>query len=310
MAELDYEIVELTPADAREILERNTRNRGMREDYVRKLAGAMERGEWVVNGEPIQIADNGELLNGQHRLSAIVASGETVAMLVVRGLPVTTQMTMDVGTRRNLSDVLALHGEIDTTNLGAMLGLLYRYRNGDRLDYSSRTAPTATEAIALLEGEPQIRGYVSLGRKAFRDARMRVSIAGFLAYLFDEIEPGEGTRFFDVLCNAKNEPPGSPVRALRSILERQHKERAYKLSPYILSGMTIKAFNAWREGREMTLMIFRPTGSSPEAFPKILSRPEIEAAKAKERKEAGLDPEGDVEPRAEAETDAVVAASD
>lgn len=276
MAELDYEIVEVTPADAREILDRNTRNRALREEYVRKLAGAMERGEWMVNGEPIQIAEGGELLNGQHRLSAILASGVTVPMLVVRGLPPNTQRTMDGGTRRNLSDVLALHGQSDTTNLGAMLGMLHRYRNGDRLDGSGRTAPTATEALVLLEKEPSIKEYLPLGRKVSRVTHMRVSVSALLAYLFDEVDSGEGTKFFDALCNASTEPQGSSIRALRSILERTRAERTYKLSTYVLCALTIKAFNTWREGRNVTLLLFRPSGPAREAFPKILSRAEIE----------------------------------
>ena len=41
----------------------------------------------AVNGEPIQIAEDGTLLNGQHRLNAVIESGATVPMLVVRGLP-------------------------------------------------------------------------------------------------------------------------------------------------------------------------------------------------------------------------------
>lgn len=279
MADIDYEVVDLSPTAARDILEGNTRNRSLREDYVRKLAGAMERGEWMVNGEPIQIAENGELLNGQHRLSAIVESGMTVPMLVVRGLPPTTRMTMDVGTRRNLSDVLALHGQVDTTNLGAMLGMLHRYRNGQRLDNSGRTAPTAAEALARLEEEPGVTTYLPFGWKVFRATRMRVSVSALLVYLFDEVDPGEGTRFFEALCNGSAEPKGSPVRALWSILKRAQKERDYRVSTYVLNAMTIKAFNAWREGREMTLLLFR-SGGTREAFPKILSRPEIEELSA------------------------------
>lgn len=278
MPELDCEVVDLTPEAAREILEQNRRNRSLREDYVRKLASAMERGEWTVNGEPIQIAQDGTLLNGQHRLNAVVESGVTVPMLVVRGLQPSAQMTMDTGTRRNLSDVLALHGQTDTTNLGAMLSMLHRYRNGDRLDNSGRTAPTPTEALALLEREPGIRDGITLGRRVFRAARMRVSVTALLVYLFDEADPGEGTRFFEALCNSRAEPQASPVRALRSNLDRVRNERGYRTSTYVLCALTIKAFNAWRAGREITLLAFKPGGA--ESFPEILTRSQIEESGA------------------------------
>jgi len=267
--ELDCEVVDVDPDLARSILEGNKRNRLLRENYVKKLAGAMKRGEWAVNGEPVQIAENGTLLNGQHRLSAVVESGCTAPMLLVRGLSIKTQNTMDTGTRRNLSDVLALHNEHDTTNLGAALGLLYRYRNGDRLDNSSRTAPTAAEALEVLRREPGIREALSAARKMFRTTRLRVSVAAVLLYLFEEVDPGEGKQFFDALCNAEEEPKGSPVAALQSILARTRSERTYRLSTYMLNAMTIKAFNAWREGRKLALLSYRPGCPNPEPFPRI-----------------------------------------
>ncbi len=266
---LDCEVVDLTPAAARDILDGNTRNRSLRRDYVRQLAGAMERGEWLVNGEPVQVAVDGTLLNGQHRLSAIVESGVTVPMLLVRGLPVASQKTMDVGTRRTLSDVLALHKEIDTTNLAAVLGLLHRYRSGARLDYSSRTAPTITEALELLQAEPRVREALVAARRVFRATHMRVSVAALLIYLFEEADPGEGGAFFDAVCEPDGEESGSPVLALRSLLERIRVERTYRVSTYVLSAITIKAFNAWREGRRIELLAFKPGGAKPEPFPKI-----------------------------------------
>lgn len=272
---LDCEIVDVTPRDARELLEANTHNRSLRPDYVRKLAAAMQRGEWTVNGEPIQIAKDGTLLNGQHRLNAVVESGTTVPLLVIRGLPISAQTTMDGGLRRNLSDVLALHGESETANLGAMISMLYRYRNGHRLNNSGHTAPTATEALALLEAEPGLKDGLPPARKVTRETGLRMSVTAVLIYLFEEVDPGQSERFFEALCEPADEPPGSPVIALRSILERSRKEQTYKLTSYVIFAMVIKAFNAWREGRDVFVLSFKPWGATPEAFPKILKRTEI-----------------------------------
>jgi hypothetical protein len=272
---LDCEIIELTPTEAQRILNGNTRNRSLRQDYVRQLAAAMERGEWMINGEPVQLAEDGTLLNGQHRLNAVVESGVTVPILLVRGLPTAAQKTMDVGTRRTLSDVLALHDQIDTTNLGAMLGLLHRYRNGARLEYASRTAPTITEALELLRREPKVPEALLAARKVCRVTHMRVSVAALMLYLFEEVDPGEGQCFFDALGNPDDEEPGSAVIAMRSLLERAHAERNFGVSTYVLSGMTIKAFNAWREGRRIEVLTFKPGGAKPEPFPQILTRDEL-----------------------------------
>jgi len=185
---------------------------------------------------------------------------------------------MDSGLRRNLSDVLKLHGESETTNLAAMLAMLYRYRKGYRMDNSGRTAPTPTEALALLEQEPNLKEWLPLARKVLRETGLRVSATGLLAYLFEEGDPGEGERFFEALCVRTGQSAGSPVKALQSILDRARNERSYKLTSYVLFAMVIKSFNAWREGRDIYVLAFKPWGSSPEPFPKILTGEEIEAA--------------------------------
>lgn len=279
---LDTEMVDMTPAMAQGILDRNDlndqRNRSLRPDYVRQLAAAMKRGEWVVNGEPVQIARDETLLNGQHRLTAVVQSGATVPMLVVRGLPLSSRKTMDVGTRRTLSDVLALHGETDTTNLGAVLGLLYRYRTGARLDYAARTAPTITQALELLDQEGGVRQSLVDARRVFRETHMRLSVAAVLLYLFEEADPGAGQSFYDALCDPQSEKRGSAVLRLRLHLDRIRASRKYRFTTLVLSAMTIKAFNAWREGRSIESLTYKPGRTTPEPFPRILTRAEVEGS--------------------------------
>jgi hypothetical protein len=198
-------------------------------------------------------------------------------MLMVRGLPIDSQMTMDSGLRRNLSDVLKLHGESETANLAAMLAMLYRYRKGYRIDNTGRTAPTPTQALALLEQEPGIKEWLPLARRVLRETGLRVSAAALLAYLFEEADPGEGERFLEALCVRTGQSAGSPIRALQSILDRARTERTYKLTSHALFAMVIKSFNAWREGRDIYVLAFKPWGSNPEPFPKILTREEVEA---------------------------------
>lgn len=71
---VETEISEISPDLARDLLAKNPHNRNLRVRRVEQLAGAMTRGEWVFNGDAIRIADSGMLLDGQHRLAAIVRS--------------------------------------------------------------------------------------------------------------------------------------------------------------------------------------------------------------------------------------------
>ena len=72
-------IIEITPEMAQRYLERNTHNRRLSERSVRELVTAIKNDEWQVNGEAIKVDEEGNLIDGQHRLSRLAGSGEFIA---------------------------------------------------------------------------------------------------------------------------------------------------------------------------------------------------------------------------------------
>lgn len=84
---MTYEEIVVTPEIAGEWLKRNTKNaRTVKRHKVAQYAKTMRDGYWKNNGEAIVFDEDGYLKNGQHRLCAIVESGVTCKMLVVRGV--------------------------------------------------------------------------------------------------------------------------------------------------------------------------------------------------------------------------------
>ena len=104
----------MTPALAKRLLENNDSNRPVSDTTVELYAGAMKRGEWVLNGESIILSDDGELLQGQHRCKACILSGVPFKTVIVRGMPRSVFMTLDSGKKRNASDTLAIDGHKNT----------------------------------------------------------------------------------------------------------------------------------------------------------------------------------------------------
>jgi hypothetical protein len=68
----------ITPDMAADLLAVNVSNRNVRQRRVDQYARDMQVGRWQPTGEPITISDTGKLLNGQHRLMAVVQAGVTV----------------------------------------------------------------------------------------------------------------------------------------------------------------------------------------------------------------------------------------
>lgn len=110
--------MEISPELAGRWLENNFRNRPLQPDVVQAYARDMRAGVWVATHQGVAFNDRDELIDGQHRLHAIVAAGITVRMMVTFGLPakiegseMTTMDCVDRGRTRSVADQLKIqHG--------------------------------------------------------------------------------------------------------------------------------------------------------------------------------------------------------
>lgn len=103
-------IVDITPAIAEQMLQHNTNNyRKAQLTKVHLYARKMALGYWQENGEAIQFDKQGNLLNGQHRLMAIIESQTTQRMLVVYDVEADV---FDSGKNRTLYEYAKIEGSI------------------------------------------------------------------------------------------------------------------------------------------------------------------------------------------------------
>jgi hypothetical protein len=234
----------------------------------------MKRGEWELNGESIKVAEDGSLLDGQHRLQAVVESGKSIQVLVVRNLPLRAQDTVDTGRRRRLADILMVEGYTDASALAATVNILHRYRIGARLDYSQANAPTPAQALAIVQAEPQIRDSVRVGRNVTKVIGGPIGVFAALHLVFIETDPEPAEDFFTSLKSGAELDRGDPLLRLRNQVVRPRKDRGYTQSPHHIAALTIKAFNLRRAGRRVEVLLYR----SNEAFPVVDPQGLISAA--------------------------------
>jgi hypothetical protein len=142
-------IVAMTPEKARLILEKcNHRNRGCEDRRVRQYAGDMTNGGWLFTGEAIKVSTEGILLDGQHRLWAVVESGRTQELLVITGLDPKAQEVMDQGVPRSLGDSLHIRGDSDPNNLASALRTVAHYQR-DGIPFQASSNPGMSHGYAL-----------------------------------------------------------------------------------------------------------------------------------------------------------------
>jgi hypothetical protein len=242
--------VMVSPSLAACLMERNEGNRAITTTgaarSARSYGEAMLRGEWVVNGETIVVAKDGQLNDGQHRLYAVIRYGVTVPMLIVFGIDRETRHTIDQGIARSASHVLMMYGEKNATNLATALRLLYQIDHKAALN----ARPSTDELLATLEKHGGVRE--PFLREAWRlNGLFQTSVGciGAAYYLCGEKALADAINFYEIAVTGLGiENPSDPVIKLRN-LYMDHYARKEKLTAPEHAANFIRAFNAFRDGR-------------------------------------------------------------
>jgi hypothetical protein len=101
----------ITPSMANKMLEMNTINRHLREHYVRALAMEMLEGRWIENtGIPILLNGDGTIIDGQHRLNAVVLANKAMRFTVTSGIQKDVIEVVDTQLPRKMADLFSMSG--------------------------------------------------------------------------------------------------------------------------------------------------------------------------------------------------------
>jgi hypothetical protein len=273
--ELHMQVVDVTPAQAQAWLDNGGANRKLKPATVNRYAVYMLRGEWRMTGEPVKLDREARVRDGQHRLAAIVQSGLTVPMLVIRGVSEESFDVMDSGKVRTPADVLSIHGLTSTAGKSSAvraLMLIERFGTVNASTVEGRAMATGPTVLAYLAEHPEVEEVYPLA--------MELSSAGLqggpgvwcavmvLLWRIDQDAVREMTNY---LKSGAGLDAGHPLLALRN-RAMNREARLYTRSALgreEIAGMIIKAWNAWRKGEAITRLTWRP---------KEPSLPEIEGA--------------------------------
>ena len=141
--------VVVTPAMATEWLGKNHKNRRPRSGKAVRYARDIKAGNWLVTGESIKFDWNDVLIDGQHRLMAILQTGVAIHVLVVWGLDPRVKDVLDTGATRTSADMLLLNGKQNTAVIAAAAKLCLNWQAGNIKTSSSTLTPHPTHSEIL-----------------------------------------------------------------------------------------------------------------------------------------------------------------
>lgn len=255
-------VVDVTPDIARAWLRNNTHNRKLRARAVQDYARDMAAGHWNLNGEAIKFAMDGTVLDGQHRLRAVIDADVTVQMLVVVGLDAGAQETMDTGRKRTTGDVMGLRGEHNANTLAAILRRVWAWNNGD-YKFAGNYAATNRECAQLLAEHPELRRSAEIAvrtRNAF--PHIPQSSLGVAHHLFSAVAVDEAAWFFQRIADGAELPVGHPILALRARVTSERLD-SVRMPESRHMAYLIRTWNAMREGRSLDRLVHPPNSQMP-----------------------------------------------
>jgi hypothetical protein len=210
---------DVTPKKAAAYLAKNVTNRSLREPTVAAYEADMRAGNWVPTHQGIAFNDREELIDGQHRLTAVVRSGVTVRMLVTRGLPSVTgdNHTMDAvdrGAGRSIADQLKLQHGFTNPNLGiAAIAVIANV---------TLRATIAKQTVAQVLNALEVYGrhIAEVGKIIDQPTHRHFRRSAFVAALAfaRAVEPAGVDRFIKGILSGASLDADSPVLTLRNFM--------------------------------------------------------------------------------------------
>ncbi len=258
----------ITPKKAAEYLQRNTANRPLSQRTVRDFAQAMRRGEWRVTHQGIAFDTTGALVDGQHRLAAIVEADLPVELTVFSEVPVGAFDVLDTGKRRNAADVLAIEGEKSAVMLAAMVRTVWLYENRPEMSWSGGDAGMSNhQVVETLERHPKLRDYVGVGEQIATATGMIKSAAGAASYLVSQASSRDLTPWFEGIIEGAGLVKGDPRLLFRRVMFAHTRKQAGQVMRRRETRehvtLYLKAFNAWATDTPLTQLKYTPREPVP-----------------------------------------------
>jgi hypothetical protein len=279
------------PKKAKKYLDTMGRNRRKRGRLKERYKEAMAGGQWKLTGESIKFNTKGELIDGQHRLEAVIETGKEIQILVCRNVPDEAFMELDTGGVRTPGDLLTVAGYDYTSGVASAirnLTSIYEIEAG-KIKGGSLGRRRVDPETLLEYAEEHSDDLVAAVKKTMSTEAKVVcgppSLFAALYFIFAEHNKKAADEFFDSLIDGTNLQKHRPVYELRRLLLQFAADKHKKRPAFYKAAITIKAWNAFQNRMEVRSLRYSENEEWPE-IERRKSRVTPEVAKKRAKKAA------------------------
>ena len=265
------EITTVTPQLATKLLESNSMNRPVSDAHVHRIARQITEGKWKFNGDTIKIADTKDVVDGQHRLWAIIEANRAVETIIVYGVHKDAFSTLDtIRKSRSAADILSLAG-MDARGRNSTAGALrwlcsYQKTKGDlKLLRKPQFKIENSDVETAYAAHPEMPAAVERVKKLHDLAA--ISGLAFVYYVAVSKNEELANQMIDVLDAPAGIAQSHPFFKLRQALISSRRLKHSNTLEQI--ALLFKGLNAAKEGKRIDRLIWKSQGEKAEDFPKL-----------------------------------------
>lgn len=251
-SDIKFNVMFVTRELAADYLEFNKKNRPLSKSHVASLAEALRNDEWKMTAEPIKFDEHGNLIDGQHRLHAILVAGVGAWLPIARNVPADSFDAMDRGKIRNAADVLAIQDIKYSTTVAGGLRLYSNLKHRSAADNINIGRMVSSQQIkAIMEENPVVHEWAKIAHSGIQRI-MKPSLVVGLGMRFSDKSPELARLFFQRLRDGEGLLKGDPILTLRDRL-LINRASISKLPTKTVILLTVKAWNAFRNNKKLSM---------------------------------------------------------
>jgi hypothetical protein len=251
--------IDVNPVVAQRILKDNICNRKVSEKVVNMYAKDMMEGRWKVNtGDTIRISKTNRLLDGQHRLLAIIKSNKTIEFTFAYNIEDSVFDVIDTNKTRSKNDVFTIEGIPNSSHASSIINAYLSFKKGNSTNEGkSSTGITNTIVLEEYKSNPEHwQDVVKFSVKIYNSFAKILPLAtiGSFYALFYDINPINAREFFNQVGTGENITNNS-ISLLRKVLLND-KISSRKIVVRHKNALIIKSWNAFRKNEQFKSLRF------------------------------------------------------
>jgi len=259
--EVSTKLETITPIMAEKYLASNAgHQRNVAFSHLFHLRQQMENDQWMMTGEPIIFDVNGCLVDGQHRLRALILAGITLQFMVVRGVPFESFVAMNSGKSRSNGNIFAIHGVPNYNSAAAAVRVVLNYRRARAItrrdgkdvesgSLNSYVKASVSELIEEYDKHPCEYGQAIAIALACKKSAPVSAVAAVAAIALIDARHGidEVLLFWDGFRTGANLESDDPILYLNNKM-RDNAGSRNKMSQNMVITLMIEAWNRYVKG--------------------------------------------------------------